>query len=332
MARYLVISGVSVSGIPVLSNFIAWAKARGNVVKVLEYSGGSRVVFVARALVMAFRLRKDTVVFCNTQSAVVLRMLQLARVKLANAVYWAFESVTGAKPWSPIWLGTLAERSLGVSDVRLVVPIEERRAFFSPNFRSVDVFENVPLRGIPFVPREIRAGERVRLVFYGGLSPKITYATEFLLLARSFPSLYELTLIGDHSCIDVERWGAENINFVGRLSHEGLIRCLREGFHYSLVGYRPVLFNYKYCAPNKLFESFSLSLPVIGNIGNPTIARILEQETGGVLADFEGMDGERLYGELVDGYRDRVLAAYSAYSDRYNFDSIAGRVTCFNAA
>lgn len=327
--QYVVVCGVRIDSIPVLVNFISWTRSRGDSVELLEHKGRYGLLFVLKAVVLAIKHRHSFIIFANTQAAFPLRLLQCLPIRIKKTVYWAFESTLNASKWSPVWLGIWAERLLRHKDVDLIIPIEERRQFFSTNYRSVSVVENVPLLGRGLIERNLRQGERIKLVIYGGLSARLTYTIEVLNLVRNWPLLYELTLIGDVNGFDVKNYECENITFLGRLPHRKLLEILAQNFHYSLVGYKPVMFNYKYCAPNKLYESFSFSLPVIGSVENPTITQVLEDWNGGLLVDFSKLEGNWLYQELVHDYKNKSFCAYSAFINRFNFDCVADHSQCF---
>ena len=102
------------------------------------------------------------------------------------------------------------------------------------------------------------------------------------------------------------------------MSHDDLISALRTRFHYSIVGYKPISFNYRFCAPNKLFESYSLSLPVLASSENPTLSRLVGD--CGVVSDFSSLNAADLYERLQNGYIKKQESAFSAYIEKFNFD------------
>lgn len=328
--KYLLISGVRINSVPVLVDFISWVHSRDDSVKVLEHKGRYGLLFVIKAILQSIQYRHCIHIFANTQAALPLRLIQCLPIKINNIVYWAIESTSYANTFSPVWLGIWSEKILRHKEVDLVVPIEERRNFFSLNYNSVYVIENVPLLGRRFIKRDLNPCERIKLVVYGGLSSETTYVLEILDLVSRWPKLYELTLIGNLSGVDTTTYERENIKFLGRVSHDRLIDLLSLDFHFSIVGYKPISFNYEYCAPNKLFESFSLSLPVIGNVLNPTIHRVLKEWHGGIVANFNSLDGEWLYTQLVNDYHKCNINAYNAHINRYNLNQILDHTICFD--
>lgn len=327
--KFLLICGVPIANVPVLSHFIDWIRNRGGIVECLDYKGKNAIAFLVRAVRLCLRYRQNTVVFANVQSAFVLRLVQFLPLRMENPIYWAFESAGYTGRLSPVVLGIFSEKILRHRDVSLIIPIEERAPFFAGEYRRVEVVENTALAGEPFIKRTISKGERIKLVFYGGLSPHLTYVTEILDLVRRFPAFFELSLFGSVTGKEVERWESENIKFLGRKAHHELIEALRNDFHFSVIGYKPIDFNHEYCAPNKLFESFGLSLPVLGNMRNPTIRRIISEWGGGLLADFGDLVGDALFHALSEDYQMKNKQAYQAYTKRFNFNLIAGQTECF---
>lgn len=323
----LLISGVACALVPVLKEFECWLTRRHIPLQVVELDRKSRVRFVAKSLIEVIRGRRRTVIFANPQALVILRITQCLPIRMRRVIYWAFESNSTAPFFSPVWAGIYAEKLIRRDEVDLIIPLEERRAGLSAGYRSVRVFENVAAGGREYIPRKLSQDERIELVLFGGLRPSHTYAIEFIELVEANPDLFALTLIGDHSVLQGFDASRGEVEILDRMSHDDLIGTLRMRFHYSIIGYKPVSFNYRFCAPNKLFESYSLSLPVLANSENPTLSRLVRD--CGVVSDFSSLDPVELHNWLRIGYAEKQESAFLAYRNTYNFDARAEAVFSF---
>lgn len=323
----LIISGVARASVPVLVELERWLESRHIPLQIVELDRMSRVRFVVKSAIAVFKKRRQPVIFANPQSLVVLRILQSLPLRIHRAFYWAFESNSTAPVLSPVWAGIYAEKLIRRNEVDLIIPLEERRDGLSKGYRSVKVFENLAAAGREFISRKLSPEQRIELVLFGSLRPSHTYAIEFISLVAANPDLFKLTLIGDDRVLQGVNITTDNVTILGRMSHGKLISTLTKQFHYSIVGYKPVSFNYRFCAPNKLFESYSLSLPVLANSENPTLSRL----TGacGVVSDFSSLDAVELHDRLRIGYSRKQKSAFSAYKNYYNFDARAEEVFSF---
>ena len=320
----LLICGVAFRTVPMLEQLERWLADKRVPVTIVQLEHKNRMRFIAKSILACIKNRGSTVILVNPQALVVLLLVQCIPFQKHQWIYWAFESSNTAPPWSPVWAGIWAEKLIRRDKVDLIVPLAERSEGMSPGYRNTYVFENVAGDGRAYIPRSIAAGKPIRLVIYGGLRPSHTYVLEFIEMVKANPQYFELTLIGDFDALADCSIAAKNIICHARLSHEDLIDTLKKSFHYSIVGYKPVSFNHRYCAPNKLFESYSLSLPVLANRGNPTLRRLVAE--CGVLADFDSLRAVELYSNLQRNYPRKVEASYLAYKDTYNFEARAESV------
>lgn len=318
-----IISGAQLEGTPVVRAFRDYWQTRSVEVTVVEYAA-KRGEFLGNAVKTIRHCGKDVIlIFVNPQSLPVLLLAQLFKRKNPK-FYWALESYQPVETKGPLRMTVLLEKLISERNTGLIVPIEERRPFYADRFARSLVIENVPRKGLNFIKRSLGAGERIALVHYGSLRASDTYVEEFCELVSAHPRLFTLDLIGEipRSVLSKER---ENIQCIARLKHDELIARLRRKYHYSLVGYRPTNYNNTYCAPNKLFESMSLSLPVLGNSRNPPLVRVLSETGGGELVDFERLDAETLLAQLAHNYAKKNVCAFRAYSQQYNFESVIER-------
>lgn len=317
----LLITGVSPKLVPVLQQLELWLKRNNTPMQIVELTERSRIRFIMKSVVTITGNRNRTVIFANPQALVVLRIMQCLPLRIHRIIYWAFESSTSAPLFSPVWAGIVAERIIRHKAVDLIIPLEERRAALSADYRSVRVFENVAETGREYIARNILESGAIHLVLYGQLDATYTYVQEFIDLASAHPQLYTLTLIGDLHISKGRDITASNITCKRRMAHSDLIEYLKGDFHYSVVGYKPITFNYRFCAPNKLLESYSVSLPVLANTENPSLARLVVD--CGVMRDFSSINAEELHAALRENYLFRQKAAHFSYSTQYNFDAKA---------
>lgn len=328
--KLLLVSGVPVERTPVLGAFIDCAQALGHRAKLLEYRGGRLRYAVASLLAALVQPRGSLLVFTGLQSLPAL-VVASRLMPQSQLCYWALESyVPGDAASLAVRLSRL-EDFVAHRRVNLILPIEERAARHRRHaYARVSVLPNVPRSGRRFVPRTLRRGETVRLVHYGSMDPAKTYIDELIDRVAAVDNL-ELTTIGTY---DGTRPAHDRVRHLGPMRHADLLAALGSGFHYAVVGYKPLNFNWTFCAPNKFYESLSCSLPVVANSLNPTLRRLVGETGAGICGTFDDLSW--LNADLLcNDYAARNGAAHAAYCATFNFETAlaaSGLSLCQSAA
>ena len=317
----IVISGVSAAHTPVVKYAIQELSMRYTCI-VITYTHKKIFSFIYHSLKVIFTTKNiGLTLFIQGQSLPLLFILQYFT---NQKYYWALESYKFKMFNSSLAIKTLYfERLIKWNDVSLIVPSKERLRYFSAyKYKRTFIVENTPLVGSEYRERVIHKGEKLKFVIYGSLDNKNIYIQEFLTIAKLYTDRMELHLIGWGFQYQNEIQEIDNVFYHGTKTHSELTKIL-ERFHVSVIGYRPITFNNKYCAPNKLFECFSLSLPVLANSNNPTLQSIMAEEKYGRLYDFSQIqDG---FEKIIDDFASKLAwfgnNCFKAYNSKYNFEN-----------
>lgn len=325
--RALLIAGVPPSSTPIVRSVGSYLEdvCLGEVG--LLTMSDSRLRFVWDGLRSITRMPpRGICIFFGIQSLPLLSFASRLKRDL-RIVYWALESYSSSDGSSLAFQLSRLEKYLPKDQIELVVPIEERAQFHGSDYRTVTVFPNVPPSGEPMRERPAPGSEEpVKLVFYGSLDPYRTFVLEVIRAVGESRGELRLDLFGS---LPAPLEGIEmpiGVRWRDRVPHEQLLKELRTGgYHYSVVGYKPTSFNSKFCAPNKFYEALSLSLPVVGHSGNPTLVRLVGETQAGHVLDLGNLECHRICPTLREGYDERTRAAYSAYDKGMNFQAMASR-------
>jgi hypothetical protein len=326
--RAILISGVPVSRTPIVSAFKEYLECSFAWDVQLVELGRHRSAFILSSLRSVFASRPDQIlVFFGLQTLPVLAWASHAYGN-ARLVYWALESYSHHDGRSLALQMARFETLVSWNRVDLVIPVEERRSFYCRKYRSVSVVPNVPRLGRSKVHRAPPSeSEPVRMVMFGALDRSRTFVSEVARWSSRMAGEVLVDFIGEPIPAGdiMDRVGSSR--FRGSLPHGELVQELQSGkYHYSIVGYKCVDFNSKFCAPNKLFESFSLSLPSVCHRGNPTLWRLIRSTGGGRLLDLGNLEDVSTTQSLRANYEDLPGAAYSAYTGNLNLEACCARL------
>ncbi|APG60425.1 hypothetical protein [Christiangramia salexigens] len=311
--KILIISGVSIDRTPVVKYTLEKFSQENIQIQEIEYSG-SRLQFIFTSLLYLFRGNNSHVIFVGLQT---LPLLTIAHLFKINVSYWFLESYLGIEDNSIALKMLKLEKFVKWPYVTAIFPIKERfEPYRNRKFKNVLIFPNAPSLGNTFFSRKYHKNKTLKLAFYGALNNSNVYVKEFIQFASRFPNI-QLDFFGFSFNEDIEN--LENVRYLGSLEHKELLERLKK-YHFTIVGYRPNNFNTKFCAPNKLFESFSLSLPVIMNKNNPTLKNFEYAKSVGVLVDFNKLD-RNFYKTLIDcNYVYYNKKSFQLYQSKYNLD------------
>jgi hypothetical protein len=267
----------------------------------------------------------SAIFFIGIQSLPLLCLVQFLRVK---KYYWALENYSFRLFNSTLSQKTLAfEYFIKWKNIFLIFPSEHRaRILKYRNFKKSFIIENTSFAGNSFSPRSLNHGA-LKLVMYGRLNDADIYLNELIKACGKHSEHVELHLIGWDFLFSDEIKKYPNIFYHGKLGHSDLLLKLAE-MDASVIGYRPYKLNNKYCAPNKLYESLSLSLPVIVNSLNPPLDELVRMYKVGVSVDFSRIDSlfTGLTEELKSSYPSFNRLAFEAYSKQFHFENYASNV------
>lgn len=307
---------------PIVKWYAELMQERGIIVKENIYDKNrkkNRLDFIYNSIKsVVFESNKNDLVLCvGFQS---LPVLILSWFFDRAWVYWKLESPKAFDNWSLVLKLQLIEWIINRNSVLLVLPSFERLKIQKPSFSKSHIVYNAPTSF--FIDKiksrlEISDHEKCKsFVLYGNLAKGSVYLDEWI---EFFTDIYcdarefELTLIG-RSFNNQFKGISKNISYLGEISHSDLISKLSSGFGYSLVGYKATSQNTIYAAPNKLLESLSCGIPIIGHYGNPYVKEIVEKYNCGFLIDFENISYSEIKSNILnwDFHRKSTLVAAHA--------------------
>ena len=281
----LIVAGCMIAYTPVVNAYISYARENKTQVDVVEYKNFKRISFIVAALEKIFKKKYKKIVCINNQSLPILFICSWMFSK--QLVYWKLESNKPFEDWSLALKLQLLEYLLNRKVVSLIVPTPQREQIQVPKFESTYILPNAPVR--PFINSEIArefCPENINLVLYGSINnDDDVYLNEWVIYCEKSKNC-NLTVIGKI------KQNTPKVSWYRKLRHELLINQLidPEKFNFSIVGYHGKSLNNIYAAPNKLLESLSCGLPIIGHLGNPYVANLIGQYQCGLLADFSSLD------------------------------------------
>lgn len=128
--------------------------------------------------------------------------------------------------------------------------------------------------------------ERINIIYYGGFSAE--RGIEFLLDSgkelKEFINLYFVGWGQLETLVKITAEKYENIHFIGKLSQSEALSVLKK-MDLSYIVYDPKFEHNKLASPNKMFEAFLLSKPIIVARGT-SIDKIVENEKCGFVVDY----------------------------------------------
>lgn len=315
------ISGVKLETTPVLAYAKTTLNENYNSI-VITYNHKRILQFIWASLKVIINTKNvKSIFFIGPQTLPILLICQFF-IKY-RIYFWALESFKFKFIKSSlIEKALLLEYLIYWGKITLIVPSMERLNFYKKDkYYKYFIVENTPPLGISFNPKILNVDGKIKLVMYGRLDDTDIYLKEFIEFAQKYDSAIELNLIGwdfkDNSTIANNR----NIIFHGFCDHSQLLFLLND-FHFSIIGYRPFNYNNRFCAPNKLYEAFSLSLPVIVNNLNPPLESIVNRNKAGIIWNFSNLN-EDFYTELIESYNiyeKLVKNSYNSYTCNFNFN------------
>ncbi len=306
--QVLVIAGCSLEFTPVVRSYVEYLKSNNVEVEVVEYLAGHRSLFVGRSVKALFaRRRYVKIVFVNYQSLPLLFLV--SNRKSSRLIYWKLESYRAFDNWSLALKLQLIEWTLPRSRVALVLPNRHREQVQSPKFESVSILPNAPLR--PY-RKSIALDETPRslpwkLLIYGNMANADSiYLNDWVEFCGQNVD-FRLSVFGKSGA------ARDGVVYHSKMEHQALMRVmLSSNFDYSIVGYRSSNSNTHLAAPNKLIESLSCGIPVIGNSRNPFVAEIVKEYDCGICVDFEEITTQRLNLSIADAERHRINSLRAA--------------------
>jgi hypothetical protein len=196
-------------------------------------------------------IKPDVTIFVG--NGIMHRLLFSSYFGRNNIVYWSLESYTGFENNSKIMWLTRLQYLVNWRRIILMLPLKERRLEFPIKTKKIIIFKNVPFScGIK---ESDWKGKTIDFVHYGELDNSRVYTEEILKLCSS--------LSKDVLCIGRNAPAGLIMNVKKSTSHNELLEILRSS-KFGFVGYRPIDFNTRFCAPNKMFEMMSMGvIPLI---------------------------------------------------------------------
>lgn len=313
------ISGVSREKTPILNNMISDLEKSFNCIFIL-YEGKNIFSFIRFSLYNIFKINEtEAIFFVGIQSLPVLFLAQFLSIK---KYYWALENYK-----FKLFNSSLVQKTVFIENIIywkkiiLISPSKYRAEYYKNKFKSILIIENTHPLGTSF-KRRIITEEKVKFVMYGRLCNNDIYLSEFIDIIGKHQYFAELHLIGWDFLLEEKIKPFSNIFFHGHKQHSELLKLL-DDYHISIIGYRPYSFNNKYCAPNKLYEALSLSLPIIGNNLNPPLVEIIKEEECGILSDFSAISDcfEEILNNIHSNFYKYNKSSYNAYIRKYHFKS-----------
>jgi hypothetical protein len=315
--KILFITGVPIDKTPVVKYAIEHFRKSDFECIVKEYNSNP-IIFIISSLYLMFFKSHKKVFFVGLQTLPILFLSSFLNIE---KFFWFLESYYGNENKSFVLKLTKLEKIINWHKVKAIFPIKERSTpYASYPFKDVLILPNAARSGNLFTKRIIKENDKIKLVFYGALNESKVFIAEFISFCINKKEIH-LDIIGSSNQIKRLVKDIPNITYIESLPHAELIKKLSE-YHYSIIGYKPINFNAEYCAPNKLYEALSLSLPSIINIGNPSLVNIDNIQRVGILYDFNKLDKDLL--DLLKSdieYHKFNKQSYQMYCNFYNLDN-----------
>jgi hypothetical protein len=316
----LFISAVNRNQTPVIESMISHLENNHKIV-FIEYVHHKILAFIKYSLINILVCKNiEAIFFVGIQSLPILFLTQFLKIR---KFYWSLESYDLKLINSSLVQKTLIfEYLIKWSRINLIIPSKYRLSHHNKKrYKKIFIIENAPRLGNQFKLRKL-SSDRIRFVMYGRLNNEDIYLSEFIRIIAHYKDLAELHLIGwDFQLFD-QIMPFSNIHYHGSKNHSDLVSTL-EQYDISIIGYRPYKFNNKFCAPNKLYEAFSLSLPVILNSLNPPLYEEFSNNTCGYLVDFSELDEvfENTVHKIRSNYVSLNYNCFQTYIEKYNFEN-----------
>ena len=297
--KILLIAGCNIEYTPVVRAYMEYLDECRCHCEVVEYVPGRRVKFISESIRKLVKNSYEKIVFINFQS---LPLALFASIFVKNRfIYWKLESYSAFDAPDLVLKLQLFEWLIPRSRFSLVLPNNQRVDIQRPVFRHVYVLPNAPLRPyletdeVELKEEKNQAAEQVNFVLYGNLGDSSQFFLDEWVSSVRNSECIRLTVIGGVDRIE------PNVNFRSKLPNALLKGELKSGaFLYSIVGYRNTGLNTLYAAPNKLIESLSCGMPIIGHSGNPYVAEIIRKYSCGILVDFNNISLDDIERQFVD--------------------------------
>lgn len=317
MKKISIFSGVPIDRTPIVKYAIREMQEAGFKCEIVEMKSGQRVKFILQSFKLLFWNKNDQLIFIGLQTLPLLFISQIFKKRIYN---WFLESYSGNESNTLVMKLVKLEKFIDWKNIVAIFPNKERSIpYDNYNFLDKIFIPNVAPLGRSFLKRKLSLDDKIKLVFYGALSNDKVYLEEIINFVKD-NTRFELDLYGSGLNVDISEY--RNINYNGLIDHSLLLQELSK-YHFSIIGYRPLNFNTKYCVPNKLYEAFSLSLPVILNSNNPTLSSFSNLETFGLLIDFTHFElNEREILKIIENYSNLNKYSYCQYIDNYNLENV----------
>lgn len=318
MKKILIISGVSIDRTPVVKYCIEHLNKKDDLLICVSEYNQNRLKFFLKSFYKIFFQKYDSILFIGIQT---LPFLFLSQFSKNIKINWFLESYYGSENNSFIMKIKKIEKFIDWKNIISIFPEEDRLIpYKNYNFKETLFLPNSSKLGNHFIERRL-SENKIRIVFYGALNNNRVYLKEFIEFAYRHKDIIELDLYGYNFDTNLINTEYDNVKFYGLLSHKELLKTLLI-YNYSVIGYRPIDFNSKYCSPNKLYEALSFSLPTILNSNNPTLIRFYNHHSDCcIIHDFS---------ELNDTFLDKILdksnysglnkASFDLYQSDYNLE------------
>jgi len=231
-----VICALDLDRTPIIKHFIDW----------LELNTHNRVV-VDKCSKLFYRSKIQVYV----GNRALLQLFFASYFSNKTLVYWSLESYTGFENNSKIMWLTRIQYLINWRFIKVVYPLEIRKLSMPiPILKSnMFIIPNVPV--LPFdLLNHFRDSQRViDFIHYGELDNRRVYTNDILSFVKVIEGLIEVYGVNYFPLIENEKF----VYYGGVISHLDLMKKLKS-CRFGFVGYRPIDFNTRTAAPNKLFE------------------------------------------------------------------------------
>ncbi len=181
---------------------------------------------------------------------------------------------------------------------------------------------------------ENRKKEGTKFIIHQGPLHKERGRQQLAELCRNLPNPYVLLLLGGTEA-DFIKFKEENelpedkFFFIGKVNYEVLPLFWKKGCA-SIVLYLPTFTNNRLCAPNRLYLSYFLGLPIIVNKNNPVLFDFVDSyKAGGFVEDFLEHPNVEFFDQLnnliisdsakerlLDTEKNKLIDLYSSLIDK----------------
>lgn len=163
--------------------------------------------------------------------------------------------------------------------------------------------------------------QQKKIILYQGGIGKERDISNIIRYIDTIDEKYVVVIMGPPSGVDEVKSLSPKVYYLGMITApEHLI--VTSFAYIGILGYKPILLNNLFCAPNKIFEYARFSIPMIGN-DIPGLYYPLKLYKAGLTCDTNSIQSIKIvFNEIINNYNEFAQGANNLYNDVDNFSII----------